>query len=423
MNLYVRDATLYDRATGGLVRGDLRLSPGADGSRESTSAGPAPDDAVIEAGGRLALEGLVNAHHHVYSALARGMPAPSRPPRDFAEILELVWWRLDRCLDLDMVRACALAAGIDALRCGVTRIVDHHASPGAVTDSLATIATALEELGLAHVLCYELSERDGPAPVEAGLAETEAWLAAGRPGLVGLHASFTVGDELLASAVELARRQGTGLHLHVAEDAIDQRRCQAYHHTTVVERLHGAGVLDLPGTILVHGLHLSEPERDLVRQSPAWLAHNPESNLNNAVGRFSWDGMDPARVLIGTDGLHGDVLRSARAAYLVGQADGLAPAAAWQLLGNNLRYLEAHHPAAARRNDLVILDYAPPTPLDAENLAAHACFGLDARHVRTVIAAGRVVLDAGRLTCVDEAATLEFCREQARRLWNALERS
>jgi len=423
MNLHIHDVVYHDRHTGDLRRGNLSLTPGEDGHLRFTDDPPASDDTIIEGNGALALEGLTCAHHHIYSALARGMPAPPRAPRDFAEILELVWWRLDRCLDRDMIRASALAAAMDCLRCGVTRIIDHHASPNAVTGSLDTIATALEEVGLSHLLCYELSDRDGPGPVAAGLAETDQYLASGRPGLVGLHASFTVGDELLKDAVDLARKHGVGIHLHVAEDELDQRRCRAFHNTTVVERLARAGVLDLPGTILVHGLHLDDDERGLIRRSGAWLSHNPESNLNNAVGRFCWDGLDPTRVLVGTDGLHGDVLRSARAAFLTGQEDGVAPQTTWNLIWNNQRYLDEHHPTVARNNDLVLLDYTPPTPLDAANLPAHACFGLDARHVRTVIAAGKVVLDNGRITTIDETATAQFCREQARRLWDALEQS
>jgi cytosine/adenosine deaminase-related metal-dependent hydrolase len=125
--------------------------------------------------------------------------------------------------------------------------------------------------------------------------------------------------------------------------------------------------------------------------------------------------------MLGTDGLHGDLLRSARAAYLCGQAvGGFDPAGAWQALWNGRRYLATHHPAAARDNDVVLLDYAPPTPLTAANLPGHACFGLDARHVRTVIAGGRVVLRDGQFTVIDEHATLAHCREQAGRLWRAL---
>jgi len=419
MSLYVRDVVFWDRRSGALTPTNLVV----DTELRPTDEAPGGEHTVIEGHGNLALEGLTCGHHHIYSALARGMPAPPRSPRNFAEILELVWWRLDRCLDLEMVRASALAAAMDCLRCGVTRVVDHHASPDAVTGSLSTIADAFDSVGLSHVLCYELSDRDGPEVAAAGLAETDAYLASGRPGLVGLHASFTVGDALLRDAVELAGRHGVGLHLHVAEDPVDQERCLADHGCRVVERLHGAGVLDQPGTILGHGLHLSDEERALVRRSSAWVVQNTESNQNNAVGRFSRQGFDPARLLLGTDGMHGDMLRSAQAAYLDGQAEGVSPGDVLQTLWNNQHYLESHHGAAARRNDLVLMNYRPPTPLTADNLPGHAMYGLDARHVRTVITDGRVALDDGVITSIDETITLDACREQARRLWSALEQA
>ncbi|HOX26991.1 MAG TPA: amidohydrolase family protein [Candidatus Krumholzibacteria bacterium] len=423
MSLYLRGLAYWDTDAGTLRHGDLVVEPGPRGRLRLAAEPPAPGDTVRDCHGLLALEGLTCGHHHLYSSLARGMPAPPRSPRDFAEILELVWWRLDRALDAELVRASALAGAIECLRCGVTRVIDHHASPNAAASSLATIAAALDEVGLAHVLCYELSDRDGPAAAAAGLAATDAYLASGRPGMVGLHASFTVGDGLLRDAVELARRRGVGIHAHVAESDLDQERCLAQHGRRVIERFADAGVLDLEGSLLVHCLHLSEHERGLVRRSRAWVAHNPESNQNNGVGAFRWQGLDPDRVVIGTDGLHSDVLRSARAAFLAGQAGGgLSPAQAWRTLWNGQRYLEAHHPTAARRNDVVLLDYRSPTPIFAENLAGHAWFGLDARHVRTVIAGGRVVLDEGEILTVGEAKTLEYCREQARRLWDALSR-
>ncbi len=412
MSVVVRNVTWWDWQTGRLQTGDLLVADDV-----ILLDGPAPAGArEIDGRGGLATAGLVCGHHHLYSALARGMPAPPRPPRSFAEILELVWWRVDRALDREMILASALAGAIDLVRCGVTAVIDHHASPAAWPDSLDALAQGLDQLGLAHVLCVELSDRDGPTAAAAGLAETERWLAAGRPGLVGLHASFTVGDQLLDDAVALARRHGTGLHLHVAEDPVDQERCLAAHGCRVVERLARAGALELPGTILAHCLHVDEAERALIAASPAWVAVNTESNQNNAVGTFSAAGLAPDRLLLGTDGMHGDLLRSLQAAFLA----GLAPGQAWRALWNNRRYLAAHHPAAARRSDLVIFDYRPPTPLDEGNLLGHALFGLDARHLRAVITDGRVVLDAGRLTSIDEDDTLRFCREQARRLWQRL---
>ncbi len=421
MSVYLRDVTHWDPQSGALRRGDLIVESGPQGSALAPERSPGPGDTVVEGRGGLVLPGLTCGHHHLYGALARGMPAPPRAPRDFAEILELVWWRLDRRLDHEMIRASALTAAIDCLRCGVTRIIDHHASPQAAAGSLDVLAEALDDVGLAHVLCYELSDRDGPHVTAAGLAAAEAYLASGRPGLVGLHASFTVSDDLLARAVALAREHRTGIHVHVAEDLVDQRRCLADHGLRVVERFAAAGVLDLPGSLLVHCLHLSDRERDILRESSAWIAHCPESNANNAVGTFRWDGLDPDRVLLGTDGLHGDMLRGLRAAYFAGQATGgLGSDHAWAALWNADRYLAVHHPAARRGNDVVLFDYDPPTPLTADNLPAHACFGLDARHVRTVIADGRIVLHEGRLTVLDEHDTLAYCREQAGRLWRAL---
>ena len=417
MTVYLRGVLRGDPHTGELTPGDFLVEPGPQGTVQPAARPPAHGDVLIEGHGALALPGLTCGHHHLYSALARGMPAPPRPPRTFLEILQLVWWRLDRSLDLAMVRASALAGAIDALRCGVTRVIDHHASPRAAAGALETIAAALDEVGLSHVLCLELSDRDGPALAAAGLAATETYLASGRPALVGLHASFTVGDDLLRRAIDLARRFGVGVHLHVAEGEIDQERCLAEHGTRVVHRLAAAGALDLPGTLLVHCLHLDDDERRRVRESQAWVAHNPESNLNNGVGVFRWDGLDPERVLLGTDGLHGDMGRSLRAALYTGHLD---LARAWHALWAADRYLAAHHPAARRANDVVLYDYRPPTPLTAANLPGHACFGLDARHVRTVIAGGRVVLHEGKLTAIDEHHALAYCCEQAGRLWRAM---
>jgi len=421
MSLYLRNVNYWDRLKGTLVAGDLVVEAGRI---EPAASGPRSGQTEIGGHGGLALEGLTCGHHHIYSALARGMPAPPRTPRNFAEILELVWWRLDRNLDLDMIRASALAAGMDCLRCGVTRVIDHHASPLAVPGSLDAIAEAFDSLGLSHVLCYELSDRDGPESAAQGLAETDRYLSSGRPGMVGLHASFTVGDQLLADAVALARKHDTGIHIHVAEDEVDQERCVAEHGCRVVERLKHAGALDLPGTLVVHGLHLNDVERALVKASPAWVVQNTESNLNNAVGMFTHQGLDPDRIMIGTDGMHGDMLRSLKAAYIQGQTTGgETMPQAWNELWNNQRYLEEHHPLAAQSGDLVIFDYAPPTPLSSDNLLGHAFFGLDARHVRTVIAGGQVVVQDGRLTTIDEDSTLRFCREQADRLWLKLQQS
>lgn len=413
--LYLRGGTFIDWRTLHPKRGNLLVSPGS-----ARFAAKAPPGArVLDCAGKTVTKSFAVAHHHLYSALARGMPPPRRAPEDFADILRLVWWNLDKKLDRGMVRACALAGAAEAAKSGVTFVIDHHSSPNAVTGSLEAIAEALDEVGLSHLLCYELSERDGARRRDAGLAETERYLGR-RQGLVGLHASFTVSERLLDRAVALADAHATGLHVHAAEALSDEEHCLKTYGRRVLERFAKAGALRSPKTLLAHGIHLDAKERRIFRESPAWLVENPESNQNNAVGRFSAEGLGH-RILLGTDGMHSDILASARASYLSGQAaGGLAPSAAYARLRRVHDYLYENGFEGDGEDNLVILDYPAPTPVTAENWAAHALYGLGSRHVESVISRGRLVVHRRRLVRADEDAILRFARKQAVRLWQRL---
>ena len=195
--------------------------------------------------------------------------------RSFNLVVSLVDIRHDPSkLDHDMIEASALVTGLYCAKNGVTFVIDHHASPFHLDGSLETIAKALDRVGLGHLLCYEISCRDGEGIKEKGLAETDAFLSSGRKGHVGLHASFTVDDDLLGRAVDLARKHKTGVHIHVAEGIEDQEHCARTYGKSVVRRLSDAGVLDLPLSILGHCVHLDAEERDLIRTSPCWVVQN-----------------------------------------------------------------------------------------------------------------------------------------------------
>ena len=165
--------------------------------------------------------GLVCAHHHLYSALARGMPAPPRVATSFAEILEQVWWRLDTALDLEMIRWSAMLGALEALENGTTAIIDHHESPNAIEGSLDVIAEACAEVGVRSVLAYGITDRHGPDGARRGLAENERFIRAGGRGLVGIHAAFTCSDASLRAAADLAADLGVGVHVHVCEGVGD----------------------------------------------------------------------------------------------------------------------------------------------------------------------------------------------------------
>jgi putative selenium metabolism protein SsnA len=426
--MLLKDATVASLDPPESEKTSLRI----DGERvveRGPSLAPAAGEEVLDLQGELVLPGLVNAHTHLYSALARGMPGPKEPPRSFVEILEKVWWRLDRALDEESVRLSGLVGAIEAARSGTTTLFDHHASPSCIAGSLATLRGAIEAVGLRSVLCYETTDRNGSDGRDRGIAENRSFLARGPSaltrGMVGGHASFTLSPESLDLLAGAARDGASSLHVHVAEDRADVEDCRKRSGAGIVERLRRHELLERR-TLLVHGVHLSVQELLDAQAAGAWLVHCPRSNLNNGVGHAPTVAF--RRAALGTDGLDEDMLAEARAAFLgmrdAGRTDAVA--AACEMLAGGHRLAGAFfglplgrlHPGAPA--DLVVLRYGSPTPLTAQNLTGHLLFGLDRSHVRSTMVAGRFVLRDGRILNVDEAAVLASAREAARGLWERM---
>jgi len=428
MTLYLKDATFVDWQSLDVRKTCIAVEEGRQMGFSLLSAVPRQDrlaagDRVLDCAGKLVTRSFGCGHHHIYSTLARGMPAPHKAPVNFVEVLKYIWWRLDKCLDLEMIEASALASGVFCAKNGITLIIDHHASPFAIKNSLSTIAKAFDRVGLSHLLCYEISDRDGVGPRKEGLAETDAFLAAGRSGHVGLHASFTVGDDCLQEAVTLAAKHDTGLHVHVAEDPADQEETLARYGVRVVERMEQAGALDLKKSIFSHCIHLSDHEKELIRESGVWVAQNVESNQNNNVGLASYKSITD-KVLLGTDGMHSDMLRSAKAVFLSGQAtEGIGVDEVYRRFRAVHDYTREFGLDGDRGNNLVVFDYDSPTEVKADNFLGHFIFGIDSRHVETVISQGKVIVEKGRVTTLDEGDVLAFAREMGKKLWKKMERA
>ncbi len=330
--------------------------------------------------------GLVCAHHHIYSALARGMPAPPRTPRTFREILEQIWWRLDTALDLEILAASARLAALEALECGTTAIVDHHESPNAIEGSLSVIADACAEVGVRVVCAYGVTDRHGPDGAARGLAENRRFLAAGGRGLVGIHAAFTCSDATLEAAAGLARDLDVGVHVHV---------CEGPEDAAAPQRLRA---LTTDRWLLAHGVHLADDHR-----LAGTILHNPFSNLNNSVGYA-----DPARfsgpVALGTDGIGADMLSTFRLAYALQRSVDVTatPETAWSWLETGWSLV----PEA--KDDRVTWSYEPMQPW-------HLAFTPGVRPVRVEVA-GELVWADGRPTRVDPVEIRARAREEAARL-------
>lgn len=374
---------------------------------------------TIDCKGKIVTKSFAVGHHHIYSALATGMPTPKKNPENFYEILKYIWWSLDKALDRDMIEASALATAIACAKSGSTFAIDHHASPNAIEGSLETIAEAFEKVGVGHLLCYEVTDRDGNEKAEQGLQETGQYLKK-HQGLVGLHASFTVGDETMKKAADLVKKFKSGLHIHVAEDRYDQDQALAKYGKRAIERLDSYGMLDRSKTILVHGLHLSERERDIFRKSKAWMVENMESNLNNGVGIFNGKDLG-SKIMLGTDGMHSDMIRSAQQAYFSGQSfESIDFSETYNRFRNVHHYLAENNFEGDGENNLVILDYQNRTPLTEENILGHFIFGWDKSQVQHVISDGKLILKDRVIQTVDESEVMTFAREQAKKLWSKM---
>lgn len=374
---------------------------------------------TIDCRGKLVTKSFAVGHHHAYSALAKGMPAPKKNPENFYEILKYVWWTLDKCLDKEMVEISALVTAMACAKAGSTFVIDHHASPNYIKGSLEIMAKAFDKVGVNHLLCYEVTDRDGLDKAREGLDETDEYLKT-RQGLVGLHASFTVGDDTLKKAVALMQKHKSGAHVHLAEDLYDQEHCLATYSKRVTQRYFDAGIMDSTKTILVHCLHLDDEERKLIDKSPCWLAQNAESNMNNNVGYFNGKGLGE-NIMMGTDGMHSDMLQSAKAAFFVGQRfDTIDYPSAYQRFRNVHMYLNQNGFNGDGDNNLVVLDYDTATEINQDNFLGHFIFGLRSNHVEHVISMGKLIVHNQTLINVNEDDILALARKQGRRLWGLM---
>lgn len=378
------------------------------------------NEEIIDCTGLYAIKSFVQAHHHAYSALALGMPMPQKKPNNFLEILKYIWWNLDSKLDKSEIEASALVTAMNCAKNGVTFVIDHHSSPNFISGSLDIIAKAFEKIGLSHLLCYEITDRNGKQKSQEALEETKNYLNRNQ-GLVGLHASFTVDNDTLAKAAEIAEEYKTGIHIHVAEDPIDEFLTYEHYGMTVIERLQNFGLIQNSKTILAHCLHINEKERYLLDSSNCYIVLNTESNLNNQVGTFDATDLDPNRILIGTDGMHSNMIKAAQYTYFnLKNNNDITIKDVYQYLINNNKYLETNNFKGNNLNNLIIFDYPATTPLSKENFLGHFFYGFENSFIKHVISQGEFIVKNQKLTKINEEEILTFSRQQAIKLWEKL---
>ncbi len=420
------NATCVTLSPSSIEKKDLQIEDGRITSLAKKLL-PQNNEEVIDLRGKLILPGFVNAHTHLYSALARGMPMPKTPPKNFLEVLKKIWWKLDRALDEETIYYSALVGAIEAVQCGTTAMIDHHASPNAIKGSLDIIKEALSKVGLRGVLCYEVTDRGGKKQRDEGIAENEHFIRSNANnsffrGLVGAHASFTLSDTSLSLCSELAAALDVGVHVHVAEDLCDVDDAKKKYRRSVVDRLFGKNIITNK-SILAHCIHLSEKDYSRLNRSKTWLAHNPRSNMNNKVGvapihQFKSRGM------IGTDGFPSDMIEEAKIAFFKRQDSGYKQKIDFlqlisggqqcisEIFGETFGTLAKNTVA-----DLVVMDYPSPTPISKENTFGHYLFGMRSANVESVMVGGKWVMRERRIPGVDVEDVYSAAQEKSKKMW------
>jgi putative selenium metabolism protein SsnA len=396
-----------------------------------------PDAEQLDARGKMVLPGSICGHTHFYSTFSRGMAVPGEPASNFVEILERLWWRLDRALLPEDVRYSALVPLVDAIRHGCTTLIDHHASPNAIEGSLDILAETVKQAGLRASLCYEVTDRNGVEGAQAGIAENVRFIkrcqAEKDPQLgasFGLHAALTLSEATLAQCSEAGRGLGSGFHIHVAEGVADQEESLRLYNMRVVERLNQAGILG-PQTLAIHCVHLDDYEKAILAESGTLVTHQPRSNMNNAVGLPDVAGLLERGVTVGlgNDGFSNDMFSEMKSAYMAhklkrGDPRAMPGDAVMQMAyANNAAVASRFFPKPVGEltpgafADVVLLDYDPPTALTPGNLPWHIIFGFDGAQVTDTIASGKVLMRDRELCTLDEEAIMARARELAPGVW------
>lgn len=403
-----------------------------------------PREDFLDARGQFVLPGNINAHGHYYSAFAVGMAVPGDAPFTLPTILEKLWWPFDKALGEEEIRYSALVGAIDAIKHGTTTLFDHHSSPNFIEGVLDVISDTMDESGLRSVLCFEVTDRDGPERAQAGIAENARFVRRCKQGQVsegrtaasfGIHAPMTVSEETLAACRE-AVPQGTGFHLHVAEHEYDQIQSLGVAGTRSVDRLQKHGILG-EKSILAHAIHLDAREINLIAESNSWVSHQPRNNQNAADGIAEVESLLRAgvRVCLGNDGLSNTMWREAEAAYSLQK---IKHRDARRLPGNQLLQMAVYNNAALASTyfpegrlgvletgayaDLIFVDYKPATPLTVENLSGHFVFGLNESMITTTIVNGQVLMKDRKLTTLDEDEIKAKSRELVPDFWARYEK-
>lgn len=433
--LITRDSAMPYLENGGVAVEDAKI---LEVGETAALKAKYPQAEFIDAKGMVIMPAFINAHSHIYSGLARGLSIKGHNPTNFFEVLDGMWWNIDRHLTLEDTRRSAYTTYIDSIKTGCTTVFDHHASYCEIEGSLFAIEEVAKELGVRTCLCYEVSDRDGEAKCDAAIQENADFIAHCEKeqdpmvkAMFGGHALFTISDRTFEKMVK-ANDGRTGFHIHVAEGMNDVYDSLQKYGTRSVNRLLNQGILG-PKTLLGHCIHVNPAEMDIIKETGTMVVNNPESNMGNAVGCSPILQMIQKGILVGmgTDAYTFDMLESLKVALIIQRHHACLPNVAWcevtdMLFKNNREICAKYFPdplgilKAGAAADVIVMDYKPFTPFSGDNIDGHMIFGMTGRQCETTMCNGRLLMKDRQLIGIDEEAVNARTLEVSKKLWGRL---
>lgn len=363
---------------------------------------------TIDGTRRLTIPGLINAHTHTYMSMMRNVADDLSFPDWLFGTIEPIEDRLEP----EDAYWASLLSQIEMIRTGTTCFNDQQMHIHQTT-------RAVRESGMRAVICrglvgseYDLTERR----ILEALEERDAFADCDRLTFrLGPHAPYSCGPDYLRGVAEVAKREGMGIHIHIAESQNESDNMWEQHHCTPVEYVRDAGIFEMP-TIAAHCIRVSESDRAILAENGVSVVTNPASNMKLGNGFAPVPELVAAgvNVCLGTDGAASNnaqnMFREMSLLALVhkGTHDTPQCISADEVLDMATRNgavalgLPTGSIEVGKKADLVLLDLDTPSLTPLNNAVAALSYSANGSEVDTVIIDGRVVLRNRELLTIDE---------------------
>ncbi|MDS0222784.1 amidohydrolase family protein [Haloarcula sp. S1AR25-5A] len=406
-----------------------------DGEIVAIEDGYASGADVIDATDEVVIPGLVNCHTHMYALPIRGAPLDTSP-ESFYESLVDIWWNVDEAFTERDARLSALGSCAEMLQSGVTTFCDNYSGPNTLPGGLDAVAEGVAQTPIRGMISFEATARNSEAQARAGIEENQRFIQSGESeydtvsGHYCLHTLFTNTEDIVGECVDRALDDDRPIQIHLEEGLVDVHESIADYGKRPVPALEEMGFFDAE-VIAAHCVHSTESEIEILADNDVRVAHNPYSNINNAVGIADVETMQAHEMTIGLgdDGWDPDMfetMRSAAGIHKLKQHNpsgfDMATALEWATIGSaavlgmddTIGSIEV-----GKRGDFVTLDLGP-NPVLAGSAPYYVVSAASSADVTRTIIDGVPVYDQqSGVTGVDDAA-LATVGDTSAELWDRL---